>query len=345
MSIMDSLSQLVLGAATAEAIAGKKYGNKAILWGMIGGTIPDLDVFIRPFVNDLQAMDWHRGISHSFLFFLVISPMLGWLISRIYKGNQGSPRFWTGVMFATLVTHVLLDCFTTWGTQVFWPLQVRVAWHTVFVADPLYTVPLVLSTLVVLFIRRNRNRRPVVNWTGIALSSVYLLITVVNKGVANRAFERAFHAHGVDVEYFETRPTPLNTILWTGMAKTDDGYYTGYYSLLDTTPSERIQLAFTPGNHELLQPYEQDKDVQQLVFLSQGYYAVEATNGDSLVYHDLRFGQAAGLNEEDKKAVFSFSIRKDALGNAIIRQLPQPDFSGPEAEAMLDQLIERLKGI
>ena len=41
---MDSLSQLVLGAAVGEAVLGRKLGNKAILWGAIGGTIPDLDV-------------------------------------------------------------------------------------------------------------------------------------------------------------------------------------------------------------------------------------------------------------------------------------------------------------
>jgi len=48
---MDSLTQIVLGAAVAEAVGGKKLGNKAPLWGAIAGTIPDLDVFLRFFYH------------------------------------------------------------------------------------------------------------------------------------------------------------------------------------------------------------------------------------------------------------------------------------------------------
>jgi inner membrane protein len=41
---MDSLIQIVLGAAVGEAVLGKKAGNKAMLYGAIAGTIPNLDV-------------------------------------------------------------------------------------------------------------------------------------------------------------------------------------------------------------------------------------------------------------------------------------------------------------
>ena len=48
---MDSLTQIVLGAATAEFIAGEKIGNRAFLYGGILGTIPDLDVYIGKFYD------------------------------------------------------------------------------------------------------------------------------------------------------------------------------------------------------------------------------------------------------------------------------------------------------
>ena len=38
---MDSVTQIVLGAAVGELVLGRKVGNKAILWGAIAGTIPD----------------------------------------------------------------------------------------------------------------------------------------------------------------------------------------------------------------------------------------------------------------------------------------------------------------
>ena len=57
---MDSLTQIVLGAAVGEAVLGKKVGNKAMLYGAIAGTIPDLDVLARFYVDTVTATEWHR---------------------------------------------------------------------------------------------------------------------------------------------------------------------------------------------------------------------------------------------------------------------------------------------
>ena len=72
---MDSLTQVVLGAAVGEAVLGKKIGNRAMLWGAIGGTIPDLDVFLRYFVDEITNTEMHRGFSHSLLFPFISHPM------------------------------------------------------------------------------------------------------------------------------------------------------------------------------------------------------------------------------------------------------------------------------
>jgi len=68
---MDSLTQIVLGAAMGEAVLGKKIGNRAILWGAVAGTIPDLDVFVRFFTDPITATEMHRGFSHSLLFCII----------------------------------------------------------------------------------------------------------------------------------------------------------------------------------------------------------------------------------------------------------------------------------
>ena len=67
---MDSLTQIVLGAACGEAILGKKIGNRALLFGAIGGTIPDLDVYVGNLLygNKIDAMLFHRGFMHSIVF-------------------------------------------------------------------------------------------------------------------------------------------------------------------------------------------------------------------------------------------------------------------------------------
>ncbi|MBL7985752.1 MAG: metal-dependent hydrolase, partial [Flavobacteriales bacterium] len=73
---MDSLTQIVLGAAAGEVVLGRKIGNKAILWGAIAGTIPDLDVLARSLYDPLRANELHRGITHSLFFSMVMAPIL-----------------------------------------------------------------------------------------------------------------------------------------------------------------------------------------------------------------------------------------------------------------------------
>ena len=52
---MDSVSQITLGAAIGEIVLGRKLGNKAMFWGAVGGTIPDLDVITKPFMTEIQS--------------------------------------------------------------------------------------------------------------------------------------------------------------------------------------------------------------------------------------------------------------------------------------------------
>ena len=69
---MDSLTQIVLGAAVGEAALGKRVGNSAMIWGAIAGTIPDMDVLSNLFMSPIDALAFHRGISHSIVFNILL---------------------------------------------------------------------------------------------------------------------------------------------------------------------------------------------------------------------------------------------------------------------------------
>ena len=85
---MDSLTQITLGAAVGEVTLGKKLGNRAMMWGAVAGTIPDLDVIANFFMDDMGALAFHRGFTHS-LFFAVTMPwLLGWLVWRLYESEH-----------------------------------------------------------------------------------------------------------------------------------------------------------------------------------------------------------------------------------------------------------------
>ena len=87
---MDSLTQITLGAAVGEAVLGKKIGNKAMIWGAVAGTTPDLDVFANLAADEMSALAFHRAITHS-VFFAILAPLaLGWLAYSLYPGRAAA---------------------------------------------------------------------------------------------------------------------------------------------------------------------------------------------------------------------------------------------------------------
>ena len=75
---MDSLSQIVLGAAVGEVVLGRRIGNRAMIWGAIAGTLPDMDVLGKYVLSELDNLGFHRGISHSLLFAVLGALVFGW---------------------------------------------------------------------------------------------------------------------------------------------------------------------------------------------------------------------------------------------------------------------------
>ena len=195
---MDSLTQIVLGAACGEAAMGKKIGNKALLFGAIGGTIPDLDVFVGSwlFQNEIDSMAFHRGFMHSIVFAILASFTLGYLVYWLYntgkRKNSTTRKDWIMLFFFSIFTHPLLDSFTPYGTQLFLPFSnYRVAVNNISVVDPAYTLPFLLCLIIVMFFRRSSNRRRLWNNIGIGISSLYMLLTLINKIYINNVFKRS----------------------------------------------------------------------------------------------------------------------------------------------------------
>ena len=237
---MDSLTQIVLGAACGQIVLGKKIGNKALLFGAIGGTIPDLDVFIGRFLynNEIQAMAFHRGFMHSILFAVVGAFFFGWITFKAYNSGKRkattTQKDWIWLFFWAIFTHPILDCFTPYGTQLFAPFSdYRVAFNNISVADPLYTLPFLICIIVTLFFKRKNPKK--IKWTkaGIYISSFYLLFTIGNKLYVDTVFKKSFKKAGISMDRFSAQPTILNNILWYAVAETETQYHLTFYSLLD----------------------------------------------------------------------------------------------------------------
>ena len=85
-----------------DYFAGKKMGNKAILWGAVAGTIPDLDVFFRAFYEPIDAALVHRGFSHSIVFSLLASPILAYIFTYIYR-KRFEFNLWLKLFFFSII--------------------------------------------------------------------------------------------------------------------------------------------------------------------------------------------------------------------------------------------------
>ena len=249
---MDSLTQIVLGASVGEAVLGRKIGSRAMLWGAVAGTIPDLDVFIRYFTDDITATEMHRGFSHSLIFSILMAPILAWVANKIHGKRKIGMTPWIWLFFLALVTHPLLDNHTTWGTQFFWPFEYRIAFKNIFVVDPLYTVPFLIFTLIAMFHKRTNPRRRKINNIGLIVSSSYMVLTILFKGITFVKFQNQLDKDKIKYVDMDTRPAPLNTILWNAQVETKTGYRVAYYSFFDSQDikfSEEI-----PKNYHLIAP-------------------------------------------------------------------------------------------
>ncbi len=338
---MDSLTQIVLGAAVGEAVAGKKIGNKAMVIGAIAGTIPDLDVLARPFQDVVEHLSFHRGFSHSITFALLFSPLFAWIMGKLFpKWKVGFAR-WTLFYFLCFFTHALLDCFTTWGTQLFYPFTNHgVAFYSVFVIDPAYTLPFLFCLIIAAFYHRTTPKRAFWNYAGIVWSTSYLMFTLLAQNSANQLFEAAWKEEGIEYEDYITKPTPFNAIFWSTTAKADSGFYSGFHSLL-ADPTDKIFFRYIPQNKELLEGYLPNPDLECLLEITKGYYTVEpAGNGKGILLNDLRFGEFNGWRPEGGEFVFVYHVWEE---NGKLQFEQRQYREAPNKEYML-AFWEKIKG-
>lgn len=331
---MDSLSQIALGITTAEVCAGSKLRNKTFLYGAILGTIPDLDIVVGKFLSDVQGVAIHRGLSHSIVFFLLLSPLLGSILHRLEKDKITLNRS-VLVVFACLFTHVLLDMFTTWGTQIFWPIEHRIALKTIFVVDPLYTIPLIVG-LVYVWKSKSLEKRKKYLYRGLLVSSAYLLLTVGLKLMALNKFKKALEEQQIVYEDIIVKPTAFNTILWNANVAVEDGYLLGDYSFFDSQP---IQFDFYFKNAFLETAINDNQDFLCLQKISEGWYTL-SSDDDRIFFNDLRFGLLSD-NPENPQFAFSYEFIPQADGSMIAFEVPKAKRDG---KALLRKLFVRLLG-
>ncbi|MCF1487424.1 metal-dependent hydrolase [Pseudomonas sp. AA27] len=307
---MDSLTQAVLGAALQGTVLGRLQGRRALLYGAALGTVPDLDVVIR-YADPVSQMTFHRGFSHSIFVLTGLALLLAWLVAwRWPDKGYTRPRLFLAFWLA-LVTHPILDAFTVYGTQLFWPLHLTPeSWAAVFIIDPVYTVPLLLAVGYAA-VKGLKGRATVLLSLALAFSTAYLGFGLAGRMAAEQRFAMALQAQGVSNSEVRAVPIAFNSLIWRVLAKTPEGdYYEGVSSWFDREPPEMLRQS---RNLEMAGILAGAALHERLRWFTDDWLRYDII-GDSLVVTDLRMGMPGSYS-------FRFEMaRRDAAGQWAVSQ-------------------------
>ena len=269
---MDSITQAVLGAAIGEATLGNKIGVKAAIIGAVIATIPDLDVLLYLYYDKFEMLSIHRGISHSFLFSFLASFLIAFVISKMkFAKHIIYTRLWLFVWLA-LTTHILLDVFTAYGTQVFLPFSNhRLGFDSINIVDPIYTVPLIVGLVFSLWGKRKNTNQWFPISMGLFISTLYLLSTLVTKQVVEHRLKADLVDYSIGNRDLLTIPVGVASLNWYGVAKSEDSIFMRKYNLINGLSSS---LESFPINEHLL--FHVDKEVaDKMKWFAKGFYSID----------------------------------------------------------------------
>ena len=326
---MDPLTQGLLGATIGQAAYGRRLGRSAIVWGALGGMLPDIDV-VASAAGPMGEFLYHRGPTHSLWFGPVSGALLGywlWQHGR-QRGAPGTRADWVGLMILAIFTHPLLDLFTTYGTQLLSPLSNhRFALDAVAIIDPIYTLMLVGAVGVGAWRGWGAEASRTCAWVALVLSTAYLFYALaLNDSARNRAEEQLI-ADGVRPTEVSAYPTLLQPWFRRVVARADQGIHVGWISLWQPRPIE--WSAFDSNPDPRVARVRQTREGQIFEWFTMGQNAasiVESADGSVVEIDDLRYGIPA----TPRQGLWALRAELRADGSLVApprrihRELPAP---------------------
>ena len=306
---MDSLTQIALGASVAGAVGIKPFGRKVLLAGAALGTLPDLDVLVR-YQTAIDSFTLHRSFSHSLFVLSALSLILYWLALWLRPQWETNKKPLFFVIFLPLITHPLLDGFTTYGTQLLWPIAMQpISWSSVFIIDPLYTLPLLVS-VVALWRHQHAIKWQKINRIMLLISCLYL--TLGQSQLWYLKSQLAKEPITQNSKVFIS-PTPFNIAFWRVISYHGDIYYETFTNIFNQQP---LKWKVLDSGRTLLNDFDSN-ELQRLEWFSGGLLKFEDKQ-NTLIVTDLRLGFS-------QVYPFSFSLAKQENGWIAVSSEKMPE--------------------
>lgn len=284
---MDSISQAVLGGCIQGSILSKQQGRKAYLYGALLGTLPDLDVFI-PYANPIDAMTHHRSFSHSLFVLSALAILIVFLIKRFNRAPSiPTTRLFLAIWLA-LITHPLLDAFTSYGTQLFWPLDVTpTSWASIFIVDFAFTLPL-LAAFILGVLKKHNEFGKKLSIITLCWGCLYLGLGQLSQAKALNQAQKQMSKTDATITRMKAMATPANIILWRILAEdTQNRRYEIMCHALDSKPCEYRILPLG----ENAEAFKRNDNIKQLSWFTDNWVNLSIQN-DQLILEDMRMANS-----------------------------------------------------
>ena len=328
---MDPISQGVLGVAAAQAVSRQPQARRAAFIGLVAGLAPDADVFISSATDPLLSLQFHRQFTHA-LVFIPFGALLAALVLHPLVGRNAL-RFRTTYLFclAGYATHGLLDACTSYGTQLLWPFSdLRVAWNTISIIDPLFTVPILL--LVTLGIWR---RSPLLARCALLWAVAYLLLGVVQRDRAAAIGYDVAATRGHIIQRLSAKPTFANLVVWKIIYEAEGMFYVDAVRAGLSRrhyPGDAIAKLDIARDLPWLQPdSQQARDVERFRWFSGDYLALAGKN----TITDIRYS----LVPNEIEGLWHIALNSRAAPHEHVRSAGGRTFTAGKWQAFRDMLL------
>lgn len=288
---MDPISQGVLGGVAAQQVSQKPQKVAALVVGWLAGMAADLDVLISSDSDPLLFLEFHRHFTHALIFIpfgaLVCAVFFRFVFRRWFsKVSLGFRQIYL-FSFVGYATHALLDACTTYGTQMLWPFSdARIAWNTVSVVDPFFTIPL-LVLLLASVLRRSQM------WAGISAIYVfaYLGLSFTQNQRAEDVARGLAKQRGHTPVQLGVKPSFANILVWKSVYEHKGVYYIDAVRVgLDTRVYQGVEvekLSLDKHFSWIEKGTQQAQDIERFRWFSNQHLALDPNNNNRII--DVRY--------------------------------------------------------
>jgi len=158
---MDPITHALFAGLSAKVITphqtktGNSRRNKdTLIIAAVAGVFPDID-YLSFWINPLAFIaEWHRSIMHSLFMAPIWGIFLTGIILVVVPRLRGSAKLVLFYSIVGIVSHILLDILTVYGTEIYYPFSDRlISLATTFVIDPYLTIIIAITLLISLNMR------------------------------------------------------------------------------------------------------------------------------------------------------------------------------------------------